>query len=74
MNPRIEINPQIQGGRPVFKGTRIPVAVILAHLAGGESRDAIIREYRVTEEDIAAALEWAVELVEAQTQRPARAS
>lgn len=74
MNPRISIDPQVQHGRPVIKGTRVPVAVILGHLAGGDSRESIAREYNVTEEDIAAALEWAVELVEAQQQRPAHAS
>lgn len=74
MNPRIEINPLIQHGRPVIKGTRVPVATVLAHLAGGESRDVIAREYGVTDEDISAALEWAVELVDAQRQSPARAS
>ncbi len=73
MNPRIEINPQIQHGRPVIKGTRVPVSVILGHLAGGDTRELIAREYHVTDEDISAALEWAAELADAQRQ-PARAS
>lgn len=74
MNPRIEINPLIQHGRPVIKGTRVPVAALLAHLAGGDSREVIMREYAVSDEDIAAALEWAAELVEAQRQHPTPAS
>ena len=74
MNPRIEINPQIQHGRPVIKGTRVTIEAILAELAGGSSRDYIAREYHVTDEDISSALEYAVELVEAQQQRPVRAS
>jgi uncharacterized protein (DUF433 family) len=73
MNPRIEINPQIQHGRPVIKGTRVPVSAILAHLAGGDSREAIARDYNVSNEDISCALEYAVELVEMQQQRPSRA-
>lgn len=37
MLQRIEIDPRRCGGTPVVRGTRIPVAVILDQLAGGES-------------------------------------
>ena len=70
MNERISIDPNVQHGRPVIKGTRVPVSVILANLAGGESRDTIVREYGVTDADISAALAYAVEIVEQQRQRP----
>lgn len=32
---RIEINPDIMGGKPVIKGTRVPVEVIVGGMAGG---------------------------------------
>ena len=34
---RIEINPKVCNGKPVIKGTRIPVSVILEQLAEDES-------------------------------------
>jgi len=74
MNPRISIDPKVQHGRPVIKGTRVPVGTILAHLAGGDTRETIIREYGITDVDISAALAYAVELIEQQQQRPARAT
>jgi uncharacterized protein (DUF433 family) len=74
VNERIKIDPQIQHGRPVIRGTRVPVETILANLAGHSSWEEIIEDYGVTEEDIAAALEYAGELVGEQQQRPVPAS
>ena len=45
MIDRIEFNPRVCGGRPVIKGTRIPVEVILGQLAEGESWDALLNGY-----------------------------
>lgn len=60
MNNRIEINPKIMMGRPVIKGTRIPVYVILNFLAEGYNFDEIIKEYPdLNQKDILAALEYA---------------
>jgi uncharacterized protein (DUF433 family) len=62
MNPleRIELNPRVCNGKPVIKGTRIPVAVILEHIAGGEPWGKIIGNYpELTHEDIQAALLYA---------------
>lgn len=59
---RIEINPKILLGKPVFKGTRIPVYVILDLLAEGESIQAIIKYYPdLTEEDVKAAIQFALD-------------
>ena len=41
---RIEINPQIMGGKPVIRGTRIPVEFILCKLAAGQSPQKILRK------------------------------
>jgi len=70
VNPRISIDPKVQHGRPVIKGTRVPVVRILGELAGGASRETICEQYGVTTQDIVAAVEYASELVEAQQQRP----
>jgi uncharacterized protein (DUF433 family) len=70
MSDRIVIDPQIQHGKPVIRGTRVPVARILGGLAGGMSKDEVLREYDITEEDLLAALEYAAELVEAEQFHP----
>ncbi len=57
---RIEINPKILLGKPVFKGTRIPLYVVLDLLAEGESIQEIINAYPdLTEKDIKAAIRFA---------------
>ena len=60
MNDRIEFNPRVCDGRPVIKGTRIPVDVNLGQLADGESWDALLKGYpELTRADIQAALRFA---------------
>jgi uncharacterized protein (DUF433 family) len=66
MTERIEINPKVQHGKPVIKGTRVPVARILAAIGGGMAFDEIEREYLVSEQDIRAAVAFAGELVDEQ--------
>jgi uncharacterized protein (DUF433 family) len=59
MNDRIEINPRVCGGQPVIKGTRISIAVILDHLAGDESWDALLGGYpELQRADIQAAIQY----------------
>jgi len=70
MNDRIVIDPNIQHGKPIIKGTRVPVARILGGLAGGMTKEEIIREYEVSEEDIRAALTYAGELIEEEEFHP----
>jgi len=60
---RIEINPEILCGKPVIKGTRISVELILEKFASGHSFDEIIYDYDITEEDIKAVVTYAYELV-----------
>ena len=64
MNERIEIDPRVCEGRPVIRGTRIPVEVILGQLAEGESWDSILAGYpELKQEDIQAVLRFAQETV-----------
>ncbi len=58
---RIDINPDIMGGKPVIKGTRVPVEVIVGGLAGGMTIGEVCKEYRIKEEDVRAALAYAAE-------------
>ena len=57
---RIELNPRVCDGKPVIKGTRIPVTVILEKIADGETWDALLAGYpELKKEDIQAALLYA---------------
>lgn len=70
MNDRIIIDPGIQHGKPVIKGTRVPVARIIGGLAGGMTTEEVIQEYQVSEEDIRAALAYAGQLIENEEFHP----
>lgn len=53
-------DPEILNGKPIIKGTRISVALILQCLASGMTREDILRGYpTVTQEGIDAALDFA---------------
>jgi uncharacterized protein (DUF433 family) len=59
---RIEINPDIMGGKPVIRGTRLPVETILRKLGAGMSAEAIMAEHpRLTPTDIHAAQAFAAD-------------
>lgn len=60
----IEVNPEICGGKPVIKGTRIPVKVILELLANGWSIEDIKEEYDLTEEQIRDAIRFASKVLD----------
>lgn len=70
MIDRIVIDPEIQHGKPVIRGTRVPISRIVGGLAGGMTKEEIIKEYEVTEEDILAALSYAAELIEKEEFHP----
>ena len=52
---RIEINPDVMLGKPVIRGTRIPVELILRKLGEGATEDDLLDAYpRLTQADIRA--------------------
>lgn len=56
----ISTDPKIMFGKPVIRGTRIPVELILEKLANGESVEHLLKAYpRITREDISACLFFA---------------
>nr|VFJ71373.1 MAG: Uncharacterized conserved protein, DUF433 family [Candidatus Kentron sp. DK] len=55
----IEIEPGICHGRPVIRGTRVPVAIVVGSLAARMSIEEVMHEYGLTREDIRAALVFA---------------
>ncbi len=65
---RISSNPQILRGKPCFKNTRIPAALILGYLAEGKDANEIIEEFPdLTVADISAALAYARDLASYET-------
>jgi uncharacterized protein (DUF433 family) len=70
LNDRIIIDPSICHGKPVIRGTRTPVAIVVGSLAGGMSFEEVQREYELTIEDVRAALKFAGELVDQEQHHP----
>ena len=67
----IEINPRIMTGKPVIRGTRITVELILEKLATGESMSQILAAYpHINEEQVRAALVFAAANLKADTIYP----
>ena len=67
ISSHIEINPRVMMGKPVIKGTRITVELILESLAAGESVDDLLLSYpRLTKEAISAALAFAAEALKGE--------
>lgn len=67
MNERIQIDPEICHGKPVIRGTRVLVSVILGALAAGDSSEMILEDYPgIAKADLAAALEFASQMTNYQ--------
>jgi uncharacterized protein (DUF433 family) len=70
MNERIVIDASICHGKPVIRGTRTPVAVVVGSLAGGMTFEEVMEEYDLAIEDVRAALKFAGELVDQEQHHP----
>jgi uncharacterized protein (DUF433 family) len=64
---RIVIDANIAHGKPVIRGTRVPVTVVVGSLAAGMTFEQIQREYDLTAEDIRAALRFVGEIAEQES-------
>jgi len=65
---RIEINPEVMLGKPLIRGTRIPVELILRKLSEGATEADLLDAYpRLTPADIRAALAYAADTVAHET-------
>lgn len=61
---RIEMNPKVMMGKPVIRGTRIPVELILRKLSEGATQADLLDAYpRLTKQDIHAAIAYAADTV-----------
>lgn len=63
-HPRITVNPAVMVGKPVIRGTRITVELVLRKLAAGMSERRIVEDHpHLSAEDIRAAAAYAADLV-----------
>ena len=74
MNPRpphlIVIDPEIMGGTPCFRGTRVPFQHLLDHLEGHYTLDEFLEIFDISREDAAAVLEALAKLLTEAPQDP----
>ena len=62
MHERIEMNPAIMGGKPVIRGTRVPVETVLRKLGAGMAPEDILADHpHLKTEDIRAAQAFAAD-------------
>jgi uncharacterized protein (DUF433 family) len=61
--PRITVDEAVAFGKPVVRGTRVPVALVIAKLAGGMSPGEVAREYEIEPDDVLASLSYAARLL-----------
>ena len=57
--PRITVDEKVRFGKPVIKGTRVPVEVVLGKLGGGMTTDEVAADYGIEREDVLAAILYA---------------
>ena len=77
--PGISMDPAVRFGKPCLAETRIDVATILGDLASGASAESLEAEYRISREQITAALRYAAHVaahlppaVENSDEKPSR--
>ena len=67
---RIELNPEILVGKPVVRGTRLSVQLIIERLADGWTTDEVVDQYpTLTKDDVLACLRYASGCVQAVSER-----
>ena len=67
--PGIVVDPVVRLGRPVIRGTRVPVDVVVGQLAAGLSSEQVADEYGITRDDVLAALAYAAKVLAAKQVR-----
>lgn len=68
--PRITVDQNVRFGKPVIEGTRVPVALVVGQLAGGEIIETVMEEYGLTREDVLAALAYAASILAKEEVQP----
>jgi uncharacterized protein (DUF433 family) len=61
---RVVVDPDVQGGRPVIRGARVPVSRIVGALSAGADHVELCEDYGITEYDVRVALAYAARAAE----------
>jgi uncharacterized protein (DUF433 family) len=61
--PGVTVDPKVLGGKPVIRGTRVPVDLVVGQLGGGMTIEKVMDQYDLQREDVLAALRYAAHLV-----------
>jgi uncharacterized protein (DUF433 family) len=69
--PGIVVNREVRFGKPIIKGTRIPVDLVIGKMAGGMTIEEVMKEYDLKREDILNALSYAATLMKEEEIRVA---
>lgn len=65
---RITSNPAILGGKPILRGTRVPVWIVLQHLSGMLDLSDLFAAYpHITEDDVRACLDYAARIIDGES-------
>ena len=63
LTSEIVIDADVQGGKPVLRSTRVTVEAVVRALAAGDDVATVARDYRLTGEQVLAALGYAAEIL-----------
>ena len=69
-HPRIVLDPSICHGKPVIRGSSVPVTFVVGSLAGGMTFEEVEREYDLSPDDIRAALKFVGEIADQESFHP----
>jgi len=72
--PGISMDPDVRFGKPCIAGTRIDVATIVAALAAGETAEGVADQYRLSIDQVRAALGYAAHVAAHQAPAVRKAS
>lgn len=70
--PGIEVDGNVRFGKPVIRGTRVPVDLVVGKLSGGMTTEEVAEEYGLTREDVLAALAYAARTISEEQVRAVR--
>jgi uncharacterized protein (DUF433 family) len=64
LTERIEANPEVMLGKPVIRGTRVPVELILRRISEGATEEDLLASYpHLTRDDVRAAVAFAADTI-----------
>lgn len=69
LTPGVVVDPLVHFGKPVIRGTRVPVELVIGKLAGGMTQEEVATEYEISLEDVRSALRYAARIIASEEVR-----